>query len=152
MAGPGGKPASPQTCSVSLRLHLVLLLIGKLRAVAKCRISRLTLLYFFPPHPVPPLLLPRTCYSEITGQGKFQASTQGKPVHSRNSGCREGCCGDEERLSLRGPSRTRTGTQGWKGASWLGQRASWVPGLEPYLVPQPGYLRSWFFYWGKLGN
>lgn len=72
---------------------------------------------------------PNTCYSEVTGQRKFQASTQGKPIDSCNGGCREGCCGGEKGLSLRSPDRTRTGTQDWGRASWLGQKSLLVPGL-----------------------
>lgn len=129
---------------------LILQLVGKPKAVAGFADSPAYLVHSpFPPHPIPPLPLLSTCHSEITGQGKFQASTQGKPIHSRNGGRREGCCGDEEGLGLRGPGRTRAGTCGWGGASW-DKGPQWFQVWGPRLVPNPGYLRSWFFHRGKL--
>lgn len=89
--------------SVSSPLPLDLLLIGKPRAVADFTVCPDLPCFthpFLPTLPPPPAP-PSTCHSKVTGQGEFQASTQGIPIHSCNGGCREGCCEGEERLWLR---------------------------------------------------
>lgn len=90
-----------------------------------------------PCHPPPPnSTLPSTCYSEVTGQGQFQAPAQGKPIHGCNSGCREGGCGDKGWLNLQNLAVQRAlGGQSLADSSQV---------EEPHLIPQSGYLKTLF--------
>lgn len=93
-----------------------------------------------------PYLLSSTCHSEVTGQGKLQASAQGKPIHGSNGGRREGCCGDENRFSHRGPAgpgqRPKAG--GIEGLTG--------PALGTSPVHQSGYLEKLAFLSGNVSG
>lgn len=137
--------------SLAPTLPLVLGFVGKLRAVADCRIPRISLFHLlFPP------TLPHLSLYPVPATRRSQARASSRPPPKANPSIAEmvgaGNAAVETKEgsaceALVGPGQCLRVGDGLAGCD---RRLHWSQVWGPYLVPQPGYLSSQFSHWGKL--
>lgn len=133
-------------------LPLVLGFVGKLRAVADCRVPRISLCRsLFPP------TLPHLSLYPVPATRRSQARASSRPPPKANPstaamvGAGKAAVETKDDGSaceaLVGPGQCLRVGDGLAGCD---RRLHWPQAWGPLLVPQPGYLSSQFSHWGKL--